>query len=127
MSGIFPGQSGSDAGWSAADFVALSLPRLPEKLTPQVVREAVARTLTSQVKAYDVADECVRLGLRPKGEGEDPWASKWMYIERRVRHLKLPELVELARKVTDILCRANTRPWSLISCFSLSTPLCGTR
>jgi hypothetical protein len=25
-----------------------------------------------------------------------------MYVERRIRHLKLPELVELARKVTDV-------------------------
>ncbi len=94
-------QSGSGTGWSMADISALSLPPPPEKLTPRALREAIGRTLTNQVRANDVADECVRLGLRPRGQGEDP-QSTWMYVERRVRHLKLPELVELARKVTNV-------------------------
>jgi hypothetical protein len=37
------------------------------------------------------------------GQGsDDPSGSKWMYVERRLRHLKLSELVELAGKVTDV-------------------------
>lgn len=42
------------AGWSAADFVALILPPPPEKLTPHAFRDAIARTLTSQVKPDDL-------------------------------------------------------------------------
>ena len=99
---IFPDHSGNGGGWSMADIFALSLPAPPEKLTPQALRAAITRTLTSQVKAYDVADECVRLGLRSPRDGEDLLGSKWMYVERRIRHLKLPELIELARKVTGV-------------------------
>jgi hypothetical protein len=89
------------AGWSMADIFALSRPAPPEKLTPQAFREAIGRTLTSQVRPYDIADECVRLGLRPRGYSDGPQDSTWLYVERKVQHLKLPELVELARKVVD--------------------------
>jgi hypothetical protein len=61
---IFSGLTGSGGGWSPADLFALSRPPPPEKMTPQVFREAITRVLTSQVKAYDLADECIRLGLR---------------------------------------------------------------
>jgi hypothetical protein len=100
---IFSGLMGNgDDGFSPSDLFALTMPPPPERLTPQVFRDAVARTLTRQVKAYDIVDECVRLGLWPQGNDEDPRASKWRYVERRLRHLKLPELVELARKVIDV-------------------------
>lgn len=49
-----------------ADIFALSLPAPPKKLTTQALRAAITRTLTSQITAYDVADECVRLGLWPR-------------------------------------------------------------
>jgi hypothetical protein len=76
---------------------------LPDRLTPQVLREAITSVIAGSVKAYDVAEECVRFGLEPPAsEHDDPWKSKWNYVERRVRHKKLPELIELARMVTAV-------------------------
>ena len=46
-------------------------PALPERLTPPVLRDAIARALTSKVKAYDIVEECDRLGLAPSS-GEPP-------------------------------------------------------
>lgn len=89
-------------GVSMADIFQLAQPPLPERLTPQVLREAIARTLTSRVKAYDIADECVRLGLPPERQGENPWDSKWNYVESRLRHRKLAELLAIAEKVTNV-------------------------
>ena len=98
----FPDRGERGTGVSVADIFQLAQPPLPERLTPQVLREAIARTLTSRVKAYDIADECVRLGLPPERQGENPWDSKWNYVEPRLRHRKLAELLAIAEKVTDV-------------------------
>jgi hypothetical protein len=77
-------------------------PPLPDKLTPRVLREAIASTL-ADVSASELAQECVRFGLPAEEEGEDgPWRGKWRYIERRIRHWKLPELLRLGRDVAAV-------------------------
>lgn len=77
-------------------------PRLPDRLTPKVLREAIARVL-ERISADEVADECVRFGLPPEAENEDsPWRGKWRYVERRIRHWKLPELLALGRDVAEV-------------------------
>lgn len=49
---------------------------LPDKLTPKVLRNAIADVLEN-ARAYDLAEECVRFGLPPQGAGEDgPWQGK---------------------------------------------------
>lgn len=98
----FPDRAERGTGVSMADVFQLAQPPLPERLTPQVLREAIARTLRSRVKAYDIAGECVRLGLPPERQGENPWNSKWNYVEPRLRHRKLAELLAIAEKVTDV-------------------------
>jgi len=98
----FPDREERGTGVSMADIFQVAQPPLPERLTPQVLREATARTLTSRVKAYDIADECVRLGLLPERQGENPWDSKWNYVEPRLRHRNLAELLAIAEKVTDV-------------------------
>lgn len=98
----FPDRGERGTGVSMADIFQVAQPPLPERLTPQVLREAIARTLTSRVKAYDIADECARLGLPPERQGEDPWNSKWNYVESRLRHRKLAELLAIAEMVTDV-------------------------
>lgn len=55
------------------------------------------------MSAGEVADECVRFGLPPEAENEDsPWRGKWRYVERRIRHWKLPELLALGRDVAAV-------------------------
>jgi hypothetical protein len=38
-----------------------------------------------------------------RSENEDgPWRGKWRYVERRIRHWKLPELLALGNDVTAV-------------------------
>lgn len=42
-------------------------------------------------------------GLPPEAENEDsPWRGKWRYVERRIRHWKLSELLVLGRDVAAV-------------------------
>ena len=77
-------------------------PPLPEKLTPTELRKAIAGVL-ERISANELADECVRFGLPPEAENEDsPWRGKWRYVERRIRHWKLSELLLLGRDVAAV-------------------------
>jgi hypothetical protein len=77
-------------------------PPLPERLTPKVLREAIASAL-ARISANELAEECVRFGLPPEAENEDgPWRGKWRYVERRIRHWKLPELLALGHEVAAV-------------------------
>jgi hypothetical protein len=83
-------------------FAPAAPPPLPDRLTPKVLREAIASVL-ERVSAAEVAKECVRFGLPPEEEGEDsPWRGKWRYVERRIRHWKLPDLLALGRDVAAV-------------------------
>ena len=96
---IFPGPSSQDPADVLASLLKLPSRPLPDKLTPKTLREAIASAL-SEVKAYDLAEECVQLGLPPQADDEEgPWNGKWRYVERRIRHCKLPELLTLAYEV----------------------------
>ncbi len=77
-------------------------PPLPERLTPTVLRTAIADVL-ERISARELAAECVQLGLPPEAENEDgPWQGKRRYVQRRIRHLKLPELLALGRDVAGV-------------------------
>ncbi len=83
-------------------FAPAQLPPLPDRLTPKVLREAIARVL-ERVSANELAKECVRFGLPPEEEDEDgPWRGKYRYVERRIRHWRLPELLTLGRDVAAV-------------------------
>jgi hypothetical protein len=90
-------------GQTLAELFALSPhPPLPDGLTSKVVREAIASAL-ARVSARELAEECVHFGLPAEQEGEDgPWQGKWRYVERRIRHWKLPELLQLGRDVAAV-------------------------
>lgn len=66
---------------------------------PGPMREAIANSIAREVKSYNVAAFCERLGLAPQGPDEDPHRSKAMYVLARLQERKLPELLELARAV----------------------------
>ncbi|MEW1823538.1 hypothetical protein AB0323_22470 [Arthrobacter sp. NPDC080031] len=64
----------------------------------KTLRSAIAEAI-SEAKAYEVAAECVRYGLQPAEEGEDPWAGKYRYVEAKLKRLTLEELTVLGHKV----------------------------
>lgn len=61
------------------------------------MREAIAESLWSHVKDYDLAEFCERLGLAAQREGEEPGRSKRGYVKARLNLLGLHELVPIAR------------------------------
>lgn len=68
---------------------------MAKEVSRKTVRTAIASTL-EKVRVH----ECVQFGLEPQRDDEDPpWSAKWRYVERRLRHLQLPELLELAGRV----------------------------
>lgn len=71
---------------------------LPKQATPKTLRSAIADAI-SDAKAYEVAAECVRFGLEPAEEREDPWAGKYRYVEAKLKGLTLEELTVLGHKV----------------------------
>ena len=68
-------------------------------VTPLVLRDAIAEALWAHVRAQDLAEVCVYLGLEPQGEYENPFDSKRGYVRGRLLTKSLDELTELARKV----------------------------
>lgn len=106
---MFPGwmipdqdENSADGGTLQDMFASPLPPPLPGRLTPKVLREAIASTLAG-VSANELAEECVRFGLPPEETGEDgPWRGKWRYVERRIRHWMLPELLALGRRVAAV-------------------------
>lgn len=102
---MFPNREQRAApGFPLADLLLTPTPPppLPDRLTPKVLREAIASAL-ARVSANELADECVRFGLPPEADNEDgPWQGKWRYVERRIRHWRLPELLALGRDVAAV-------------------------
>jgi hypothetical protein len=79
-------------------FAPLERP-LPDRLTVQTLRQAIIDVLYD-VKAYNLADDCVFFGLEPPaGEHDDPFRSKRQYIDARVRRKTLAELLPVAEKI----------------------------
>jgi hypothetical protein len=64
-----------------------------------VLRDGIAEALWAHVRAQDLAEVCVYLGLEPQGEYENPFDSKRGYVRGRLLTKSLDELTELARKV----------------------------
>jgi hypothetical protein len=102
---IFPGWmfNGADETATMSDLLPSSVPLpLPASLTPKGLREAIARVL-ARISANELAEECVRFGLPAQEDREDgPWQGKYRYVERRIRHWVLSELLELGRHVARV-------------------------
>ncbi|GAB3557817.1 hypothetical protein GCM10027405_03280 [Arthrobacter alkaliphilus] len=81
-------------------FQAGAVPALPTAANLKTVRTAVAGAL-SDVKAYELAEERVRFGLAPQQENEDPWASKFRYVDRKLKDLSLDQLIVLGHRVQE--------------------------
>ena len=62
------------------------------------LRGSIASTISSEVKAYDLVEACVAIGLG-KGDENDAWQSKSKYVEKRIIHLDREQTVILARAV----------------------------
>ena len=94
------GEQDNPFGW--IDDEPRSPPPLPDRLTARTLREAIVSVL-ARVSARELAQECVGFGLPAEDAAEDgPWSGKWRFVERRIKHWPLPELLTLARKVADV-------------------------
>ena len=82
-------------------------------VTPLVLRDAIAGALWEYVKAQDLTEVCVFLGLKPPGEYEYPFSSKRSYVRARLLNKSTDELADLARKVV-----ARSVRWSSQRCWS---------
>lgn len=63
---------------------------------PNAVREAIADSIATNLKSYNVAAFCERLGLAAQGE-DDPFRSKRLYVLVRLQGHGLPDLLPVAR------------------------------
>lgn len=68
---------------------------------PGPLRDAIAESLATELKAYDVAEFCERLGLAPQREAEDPFRSKFVYVKSRLQSCNLSELLDIARRILE--------------------------
>jgi len=60
---------------------------------------AIAETLWDRVSAYDLAEECMRLGMTPQDPDEDaPMSDKRRYVQRRLRKMSLEDVIRLAHE-----------------------------
>ncbi|MFJ3498849.1 hypothetical protein ACIPPJ_35490 [Streptomyces sp. NPDC086091] len=70
-----------------------------DAVKPETLRSAIASAV-AELKAYEVPDACVALGLAP-GDENEAFGSKHRYVMKRLRPLVVPELIAVARKVLD--------------------------
>ncbi len=72
------------------------------KVTPLVLRDAIADVLAENVKAYNLAEVCVALGLEgQRDEYDSPSSSKRVYVRARILTKPMPELVDLGRRLVE--------------------------
>lgn len=74
---------------------------MASQVTAVDLRDAIAEALWRNVKAYDLAEFCVLLGLAPQRADEDPSYSKRVYANSRLLGLDLVGLTKIARKVDE--------------------------
>jgi very-short-patch-repair endonuclease len=72
-------------------------------LNARELREAIADTIATCLKAYEVADFCVSIGLEPAKEGENPMFSKKVYVRTKLVRVNKESLIALARSVAEEL------------------------
>ena len=77
----------------------LAAGRTTAVVTPLVLRDTICEALWEHVRAQDLADVCVYLGLAPQGEDENPFNSKRGYVRTRLLSKSMDELADLARRV----------------------------
>lgn len=71
-------------------------------MTATELREQIGRALAASVKAYDVPETCVRLGIQSSVEDNDnqeAFGSKRLYVVRRLKGWEQAALLELATRV----------------------------
>lgn len=75
---------------------------MPITVTTEELGEQIGRAVAASVKAYDVPEACVRLGIQSKGEDNDrqeAFGSKRLYVVRRAKGWVAGPLLELAGRV----------------------------
>lgn len=94
-------------GWRLAQLQVVAADPGEAKPTRRLRRGEIVEVLASaiaQLKAYEVAAFCDRLGLPPHPEpNADPYRSKAVYTRARLASVEAAELVSTARQVLDEL------------------------
>lgn len=65
------------------------------------LRAEIACALAAAVKAYDLADVCVELGMAAQGDNENPFSSKRIYVGARIRMMSMDELIAIGHKIVE--------------------------
>lgn len=76
-------------------------PAPARRIAPDRLRQEIAESLAQHVKAYDLAEVCVTLGLAPCGEHEDPSRSKRVYAKQRLIGINGNALLKVGRAVVE--------------------------
>src|SRR5262249_51817755 len=74
-------------------------PTMTPVVPPLALRDAICEALWEHVRAQDLAEVCVYLGLSPQAEHENPFNSKRSYVRQRLLTKTMDELTDLARRV----------------------------
>lgn len=67
-------------------------------LKPEPLRQAIAGSISANVKAYNVPEFCRQVGLAAADE-DSAWNSKAVYVAGLLQGWELPELLEVAHRV----------------------------
>lgn len=73
---------------------------MPERTTAHRLRDAIAEVLWDAYKTYEIEVACDVFGLP---EHKDAWThnSKRIYVRNRLTGVKLPQMLEIARRILD--------------------------
>jgi hypothetical protein len=72
----------------------------PRPLRRGEVADAITNAVAEGVKAYDIAEFCVGLGLEPPQDDDpEPFSSKRIYVRRKLAKRSIPELLDIAARV----------------------------
>jgi len=73
---------------------------MPERTTAYSLRDAIAEVLWAAYKDYELEAACNGFGL-PAPAGAWTYNSKRVYVRNRLTGLRLPEMLEIARRILD--------------------------
>lgn len=73
---------------------------MPPLITPNDLRETIAKIIADNEKAYDVPTICVAFGLAP-GTDSEAFSSKRRYVRSRITTKSMSELIDLGEKLLE--------------------------
>ena len=72
-----------------------------EQPKPHDFRAAIADSIADNLKSYNVAGFCERLGLAPTTGDEDPFRSKRLYVQSKIVDSSVADLVAISHRILE--------------------------